>query len=209
MEPETNLPDRSTIKWIIAGLTMLIVGVTIGVFAGAPFFSFYTNKKSNNTSQSGIDVIKKRVEESNFANMPHTTDTVRSLTVEVVSIVNDSTLQVRTLAILKDQATDERMVTVTKDTKIFSVSMKDPKKFNQEMELFMKQSQEAGATEKAQQPDSFVLTSVDISNIKKEDMLTIFASENIGLKKEFIASEIRVHPKIKNATPPQMSPVIK
>lgn len=208
MEPEINLPNHLTAKWIVAGASLLVVGVVVGVLVGTPIFSFITNN-TDNSSQAIVESTKKRVEESNFANMPHTINDIRALSVEVVSFVADNTLKVHTLAILKDQATDERMVTITKDTKIFSVSMKDPKIFNQEMEIFMKQSQEAGAAEKVQQPEPFVRASADISNIKKKDMLTVFASENIEVKKEFIASEIRIHPKIKNTTPPHIQPVTK
>ncbi|HBH71770.1 MAG: hypothetical protein UU88_C0015G0032 [Parcubacteria group bacterium GW2011_GWC1_42_11] len=203
MEPEINLPSHSTAKWIITGVAMLVVGVAVGVLVRTPILSFFTNK-TDNSSQVIVESTKKRVEESNFANMPHTINDIRALSVEVVSVVDDNTLKVHTLAILKDQATDERIVTITKDTKIYTLSMKDPKIFNQEMEIFMKQSQEAGATGKVQQPEPFVLASADISNIKKEDMLTVFASENIEAKKEFIASEIRIHPKMKNTTPPQI-----
>lgn len=208
MEHEINSPDHSTVKWIIAGVAVLIAGVAIGVLVRTPIFSFFANK-TDDSYQLILESTKKRVEESNFANMPHTTNDIRALSVEVVSVVDDNTLKVHTLAILKDQVTDERIVTITKDTKIFSVSMKDPKIFNQEMEIFMKQSQEAGLAGKVQQPEPFVLASADISNIKKEDMLTVFASENLEVKKEFIASEIRIHPKIKNTTPPQIPSVTK
>ena len=159
---------------------------------------------AENTYQAGFDATKKLVLESPMGYIFRTPDDVRSLS-GTVTRVDGSSITIHTFSTnpFDDPALADRIITVTKDTKITKISLGDPKVFQAEMEAFMKRVQGGkGTPALPPTPPQPTTTTISISGIAKGDILNVTTAENIKTMKTFTASDIQVQP---GSVPPPSS----
>lgn len=175
-------------------IVTLILGIIIG--AGMSFIYFnQTYKDAKNSYQSGFETAKKRVLESNMGMIFRTPEDIRAISGKVTMISGNSiTIHTESMNPFEEITLNDRIITVTKDTKITKISQGDQKAFQAEMETFMKKMQLGKNTGSLlpPTPPQPVSAIVDISNIVLGDNITITSLENIKTSKNFTASEIQI-----------------
>lgn len=178
MEPQTNTGQYSIVMLTALGVVMLISSSAIGAILGPTFFQSQVSQAPfvTQTVSANTDIIS---------------EDVRILFGTVTSIKGNSfTLHTQTP---ENSALTDRKVIVTSETKVTKVSQKDKKILESEIAEFAKKQEEAKKLARlVLQPDIFVHTVVNVSEIAIGDTVIVTTGENVGAKKEFIASEIEL-----------------
>lgn len=176
-----------------------IVAIFVGVLIGACAAFFYlkqTPAGTENTYQAGFDAARKLVEESSVGPMLQASADMRAVS-GTVTLVNGNRITIHTQSMdpFIDPALLDRTIIVSDDTNIISLSPKDQKVMQAEMEEFMKRVQSGESmTQTVVAPEPFIRTNVSISDITVGDMISVTATENIKTAKEFTANEIQITP---------------
>lgn len=171
---------------------VFIIGVFIGL--GVAFIFFSPSKVEGDTYQAGFDAAKKLVQNSPLGGMIISQNDIRSFS-GTVTAINGNRISVRGQASsdpFADPSLNNRTVLITKDTKIFTFTLKDAKTMEAEMSAFMKGSDKKGSVVPPIPPSMSTLTQSDISSIKVESNISVTTTENIKTLKEFSATEVRV-----------------
>lgn len=182
---ETDPIQSSSSKSILLIVIAFLVGGIVGVAADPYLPVSLSNAKKSYTA--GFSAARKVVEESRYGNYFRSPDDVRLLS-GIATAVNDNriTLRLSSDNPFDDQTLNERSVIITADTKIVKLVAKDSKTFQAELAEFNKTPQTGSA------PQPFTQVAVGAQDIKTGELLTVTASENVKMMKEFSATEIRV-----------------
>lgn len=186
----------------------ILVGALIGACASYLYLR-QAPSGTENTYQAGFDAARKLVEESSVGPMLQAASDLRTVsgTVTLVS-GNRITIHTQSMDPFLDPSLLDRTIIVSGDTKIISLSQKDQKVVQAEMEEFMKRVQSGvSMTQTVVAPEPFTRVNVSISDIKVGDMIIVTASENIKTMKEFTASEIQITPMMVVPGVPVVAPI--
>lgn len=174
---------------------IFIVGLFLGIVASFVYLKpVATAPSGENTYQAGFNAAKKLVQDSDVGAVFRTPDDIRTIA-GVVTAIDGNRIVIHTQSRnpFDDPALLERLIVVTKDTKITKTSPGDTKAFQAEMEAFIKKTQAGqGAGLTSPRPPVPIKTIVDVSSIVEGDTLTVTAGENVKIMKEFSASEIQI-----------------
>lgn len=186
-------PSHTT-QYIVA----VIIGILVGAGASFVYFKQAYSSTTGNSYQDGFDAAKKRVLESPMSATLRTPDDIRTIS-GVVTAVNGNRITIHTQSMnpFEDPTLDDRIIIVTADTKISKLSSKDPKVYQTEMNVFMKNMQSAKPSSNPLIPPTlFTSTSAVVADIIAGSIISVTAGENIKSTKEFSASEITIQPKL-------------
>ncbi|KKS27498.1 MAG: hypothetical protein UU88_C0005G0003 [Parcubacteria group bacterium GW2011_GWC1_42_11] len=191
-----------------------IGAIFVGALIGACASYFYLKQApagAENTYQAGFDAARKLVEKSSVGPMLQATADMRAISGTVTAISgNRITIHTQSMDPFLDPSLLDRNIIVSGDTNIISLSQKDQKLMQAEMEEFMKRVQSGESmTQAVAAPEPFTRTKVSIPDITVGDIVNVTATENIKTIKEFTASEIQITPKLGNIVTPQIPLVTK
>lgn len=188
-QPPLVCPSHTT-QYIVA----VIVGIIVGVGASFVYFKQAPASIGGGTYQEGFDTARARVLESPMGMIFKTPDDIRTISGAVTAISgNQITIHTESQNPFDDPALADRTITLSSDTKITKLSQGAPADFQAEMDAFMKKMQsgkDVGLLPPV--PPEPARTTVEVSGIKVGDTLTVTATENIKIMKEFTASEIQI-----------------
>lgn len=194
-----DTPNGSPVSlatYLMAGITLLLVGVIIGVFTDPYLSASLSNTKKG--YQSGFTAARTLVE-SRLGDILKVPNDIRTLSGTVISVGDGSLiLHIQPISIFGDPAEIlDRTVLVTASTSI--VTSLENKSFKENYDNFMKTIESSSSSAsgilkpEVTPPTQFKLTIADLKSIKVGDSLTVRALENIKLKNEFEASEIEIN----------------
>lgn len=144
--------------------------------------------------QKGFNAAKSLVTASPVGSVFKVQEDVRTYSGSVTTVNSDNiTIHIQQTNPFDDPALLDRTVKFTADTKITKSVPGDIKKFQEEMDAFMKKMQ-SGNTAGAVPPTPPVptVTTINASDIAVGNTVTVTATENISTMKTFTASEIQV-----------------
>lgn len=168
--------------------------LVLGFLLGGVFSFTYFNQAGNNSYQEGFDAAKKIVLESKFGGAFVAPEEIKTLTGKVLEI-NENRIIIETQSNNPFEGISKRTIVVNSDTRIYSLSLKDVKTIQSEMDEFMKALQ-AGKNPPPPQPS--LSSKASIQDIKIGDVINVTALENIKTSAEFLASEIQFQVKPTN-----------
>lgn len=183
METQANTGRYSIVTLTLLGVVMLILSSAIGAILGPVFFPTTINTTPQN-QQAYLSSVNTVV----------STDSVRVLSGSVKAF-SGNRMTVRSLSGEQDPSLAERIVIVNYDTKITKTLPKDSKTLQAEMK---NSSNKTTGLVLPQEP--FTREVASASDIAIGDIVTVTASENISMTKEFIASDVKFHTPIKTPT---------
>ncbi|MFA5099162.1 MAG: hypothetical protein WC461_03070 [Candidatus Paceibacterota bacterium] len=170
-----------------------IISVAIIFFLSGYAVSFLVNKNGiapaeNNSFQAGWDAAKKRLIDSGFISSLGMNAEIKTLNGEIKEINgNKITLKIQPIEPLTDESLDTRIIVVDSTTKIYSMTMKDLKEYQAEVDAYNKKIK---TDPKAVSPYPFIKTEVSISSLKTGQLINVIADKDIKEVKEFNAVEI-------------------
>ncbi len=174
----------------------LIVGIIIGLVAGAGLFYFYDNSYKGNTYASGWQAAKKRLLETTPMYKVLENEEVKAVTGTVKSISgNVVSVKINSVEPLADPSLDIRDVTIENNTKIVIATLKGRDAFQKEIEDYQKEIQKIAKDGKGQMPkmpDQFIRTDGTKGDITASSTIVATAYGNIKTSKAFPALEITV-----------------
>ncbi len=167
--------------------------LVLGFLLGGGFSFTYFNQAGNKSYQEGFDAAKKTVLESSLGGIFTTPEDIKTLLGNVTAIDgNRITIKVQSNNPFDDIALGERTVFIDNDTRIYSLSQKDPKVMQSEMDEFMKAVREG---KNSPPPQPYASSKASIEEIKIGDIINVTATNNVKTLAEFTASEIQIEVK--------------
>lgn len=190
IETQTSFLRSKKSKFIIVGVAMFILGMTIGVLLVRPFTTPTpcSNNSQEQTGQTNISDIDASIQATNG---------IGTISGTVADIVGDRiTLHTQTLSQFKDNSFDEHVVLVTAETKIFKLLSKDQNAIQTEI----RQSTKNGSVSSSP-PEPFSRIKADATSIIVGDKINVMTAGKIKAMKEITATEIQIQPRIKIEIP--------
>jgi hypothetical protein len=179
-------------------IVIFIIGIVTGLSFSFLFFKqTQTSENSHidetSTYQAGFDAAKKLVEQSSVGTVIKTPDDIRNFEGTVTATEGNRITIHKQFSTnpFDDMTLNDRAVIITNDTKITKLTAKDPAVFQTEMQEFLQNSIN---TTSAIPPGTFLSTSANIADITIGSQISVTATENIKVMKEFIVSEIQIQP---------------
>ena len=176
---------------IASYVAIFIVGLALGVGA-----TYTATKQSlstggiDNSYQAGFEAAKQRVLESGAGMILKTPDEIRSLSGTVTEIQgNRITLHVQSVDPFADATLNDRIVTVTGDTKITKLAQKDPQTIRSEAKA---NAEKIDQNESQKIVEPFVETDSALSDITVGSDVNVTATDNIKTAKTFTVAEIQI-----------------
>ena len=159
--------------------------------------------------QSGWNKAKLAVQNAGILPPSASETQVTNFSGKVLS-VNGQKLDLKIVSVDPFAPKDLEVRTVVADqsTVIERLSMKDQAAFQKELDAFNKQVQAKGGAANVspgEYPNPFITETIQMSDIKTDDIVTVMSNENIANAKSFTASKISVQ--IAITPPPSSIPV--
>jgi uncharacterized protein YkvS len=197
----TNMPSAESysFKKYFVLVFIFIIGAIVAAYTDPFLPAPLSNTKRG--YRAGFDAARKLVEGSSVGNLFKIKDDLRFITGTVLSI-NGNSLTIRVSQVNpfdNNPVFNERIVLLSKDTKIIKTSFKDVKVYNEELKKFMNDLYTAPTstrTEPIIRPQSVVETMVSSRDISLNDSITVKSLTNIKSIKEFTAAEVRIEYKL-------------
>lgn len=204
MEPQTTVRWYRIAKYIGIGVFIFIVGIAIGVLKVVPRITPLPCVPDKQGVSATI--------ESDVNAMTQAPDGT-SIIFGVVSGVegNRITLRLQTPNQLKDNSLNNYTVLISSETKIFKLSQKDSKVFQDELVAFTKITQAEGsvAPETIKPPEPFTRIPATVADIMVGSGIIVTTLGNTKIMNEISATEIKIQSKINNDIPAQVTQTVK
>lgn len=196
----SNKIESFDYKNLIKLLSVSVISMAIGIAGGATAYSYLDQLLPSNLSnykmgyQSGYETSKKLVESSPFGNFFQSQSYVKTLSGKITAVGNKSiTIQTNPIKInpFEEDSIIDRTVLITDTTKIIKLVAPDAK--------LLKEAQERVVMIDGKPSIPIVPLkeiSATLSDIKKDDNVSVTSSVNIKNSKEFTATEIKIQPSI-------------
>lgn len=196
LQTKTGAPRR-TILIIISNLVILSVGFFAGYSlnssnGGSPVLGILGGNP-NNSYEAGWNAAKTKLEQSGI--LRSEPNEIFTITGKIIS-VSGNKINLKSDPVvnnpLAEQAPEERIVTVTENTKIIKQTAKSPEKLAAEMEKYRQDTANIEPGKIPPPPAAFTEEKLKISDLKTEDIISVASGQNIKMAAEFEASEIRL-----------------
>ncbi|MFA6077965.1 MAG: hypothetical protein WC724_03005 [Candidatus Paceibacterota bacterium] len=165
--------------------------LVLGFLLGGGFSFTYFNQAGNKSYQEGFDAAKKVVLESRFGGAFVVPDEIKTISGKVLEI-SENRITIETQSNNPFDVVSKRTVFIDNDTRIYSLSQKDPKVMQSEMDEFMKAVREG---KNSPPPQPYASSKASIEEIKIGDIINVTATNNVKTLAEFTASEIQIEVK--------------
>ncbi len=176
-------PRFHPVKHVSLMIIIFVLGIVSGIFVDPYLPSPLSNFKT------GFNSARNLAQQSSFGSMFRVPDDIRSLSGTVVA-VNGNSLSVKTRSVdpFDNPINNNRIVTVTPNTKIIKTTLMDLKAYQDEMLKFAKDKNNKSAPA----PNMVTESVINVSDIHTGDSFTVTSSNNIKTAKEFTAQEIQI-----------------
>jgi len=199
---------KKTLILTLIILVSLSLGILIGTKIKKTSVPQGSPANTENTYQAGWDAAKARLAQSPMGRIASSGMEIKNISGSISKIDgNKLTVKIALLDPLSDPALDVRTIDVDANTKFSLNVQKDPAQFQKEMQDFQDKMKTRQAADQSQPqapivpPMPFDQKSINLSDLKVDQQISIVAGQDIKNTKEFVATEVNVQEAIPAPAP--------